>query len=210
MKSRKIQIIFFLLIFSNINSQEISGIVLDSLNNDPIQFATITTNFNINTITNEDGYFRVFKNKPYADKDSIFISSLGYRSVNLSAKNQPKNLSIFLSPKPIDLESVIVQNRKKISVDQILKNVRNNVMNTYEFGYRKKKIFRRVTNMSGISRFDIKIKNSSIKEFDQSLFDSVVNSIPRKNNSYYEVISAYNGNLSDPEIQKINIVKSLV
>ncbi len=210
MKSRKIQIIFFLLIFSNINSQEISGIVLDSLNNDPIQFATITTNFNINTITNEDGYFRVFKNKPYADKDSIFISSLGYRSVNLSAKNQPKNLSIFLSPKPIDLESVIVQNRKEISVDQILKNVRNNVMNTYEFGYRKKKIFRRVTNMSGISRFDIKIKNSSIKEFDQSLFDSVVNSIPRKNNSYYEVISAYNGNLSDPEIQKINIVKSLV
>ena len=212
MKIVRILFFFFYLIFFNVNSQEIAGKVLDSLNLNPIQFATIITNFNSNTITNEDGYFKVIKNSSFTDNDSIYISSIGYSSVRYSIGSQLEvdNLNILLPPKSIDLESVTVQNREKLSVEQILKNVRNSVMNTYEFGHRKKRIFRRATDMSGITKFDIKIKNSSIKEFDQALFDSVTNSIPRKNNSYYEVISDYHGNLTDPELQKINIVKSLV
>ena len=211
MNFKRIIFFFFYFICLNINSQEITGKVLDSLNLDPIQFATIITNFNSSTITNEDGYFKVIKNSSFTDNDSIYISSIGYSSVSYAIGNhlEVDDLNILLPAKSIDLESVTVMNREKISVEEILKNVRNNVINIYEFGYRKKRIFRRATDMSGISIFDIKIKNSSIKEFDQALFDSVTNSIPRKNNSYYEVISDYHGNLTDPEIQKINIVKSL-
>lgn len=210
MKVKKILFFIFFLISINASSQEISGKVLDSLNLNPIQFATIITNFNSNTITNEDGYFKVFKNSPFTKNDSIYISSLGYSTIKSSiiSKSKIDNFIFLLSPKSIDLEAVTVQNRKQLTVGEILKNVKNNVVDVYDYSYRKKRIFRRVTNMSEISEFKIKIKNSSIKEFDQILFDSVANSIPKKNNSYFEAISDFYGN-PDPEIQKINIVKSL-
>ena len=133
MEVKKILIFFFYLIFSNASSQEISGKVLDSRNLDPIQFATIITNFNSNTITNEDGYFKVFKNSPFTKNDSIYISSLGYSTINFSIMSKSKidNLSFLLSPKSIALESVTVQNRKQLTLEEILKNVKNNVVDVY-------------------------------------------------------------------------------
>ena len=101
MKIVRILFFFFYLIFFNVNSQEIAGKVLDSLNLNPIQFATIITNFNSNTITNEDGYFKVIKNSSFTDNDSIYISSIGYSSVMYSIGSQFEvdNLNILLPPK---------------------------------------------------------------------------------------------------------------
>ena len=64
MKFFKISILFLIIKFGY--SQEISGIVIDSLNNEPIPFAAITSNFNNNTITNEEGKFRIFKDIPFS------------------------------------------------------------------------------------------------------------------------------------------------
>ena len=115
MKFKRIIFFFFYFICLNINSQEITGKVLDSLNLDPIQFATIITNFNSSTITNEDGYFKVIKNSSFTDNDSIYISSIGYSSVSYAIGNhlEVDDLNILLPAKSIDLESVTVMNREK-------------------------------------------------------------------------------------------------
>ena len=201
------QFIFLFLSFNLVHSQEISGIVIDSLNNESIPFAAITSNFNNNTITNEDGKFRVFKDSSFSEKDSLFISSIGFRSLSLSLNNNNKFIRIVLSAKAIQLKSVEVRNRKKLSVDQILKKVKKNVANTYDLGYRSKKIFWRETGMGETKKIDFKIKNSSIVEFDQDFMDSISSTIPKKTNFYLENLLDFYGN-RDPENQKISIVRS--
>ncbi len=202
----KIFIVIFFLVFLKINSQEISGIVIDSLNQKSISFATITSNFNKNTITNEEGSFRLFKDVSFIDEDSIYISSIGYNSLSVSV-NKIDKLKIPLSPKIIALETVIVTNREKLSAIEIINKVNQNVKDVFDFDYKNKKIFRRKTIMAEVERAEISIKKSSIKEFDQSFMDSIASTIPKKNNFYNEILSEFYGN-RNPENQKINILKS--
>ena len=154
---RKIFIVIFFLVFLKINSQEISGIVIDSLNQEPISFATITSNFNKNTITNEEGSFRLFKDVSFIDEDSIYISSIGYNSLSVSV-NKIDKLKIPLSPKIIALETVIVTNREKLSAIEIINKVNQNVKDVFDFDYKNKKIFRRKTIMAEVERAEISIK----------------------------------------------------
>ena len=199
--------IYFLVLFSFLAySQEISGIVMDSLNKEPIPFAAITSNFENNTITNEEGRFRLFKKKSFTEQDSIFISSIGFNSISLGLKKNQK-FKILLSTKEIQLESVEVRNRKKLSALEIIKRVNNNFMNIYDFDYTSKKIFWRETTMGEIKKIDLKIKKSSIKEFDQNFMDSITSTFPKKNNFYEEILSEFYGN-RDIKSQKISILRA--
>tara|TARA_B110000008_G_scaffold94019_1_gene96378 strand:+ start:1333 stop:2853 length:1521 start_codon:yes stop_codon:yes gene_type:complete len=200
------QFIFLFLFYGLGYSQEISGIVIDSLNNESIPFAAITSNFDNNTITNEEGKFRIFKDGSFDKNDSLFISSIGFHSRSLPLSDN-KFIRVLLSAKAIELNSVEVSNREKLSVDQILKKVKKNIINTYDLGYRSKKIFWRETGMAETKKIDFKIKNSSIAEFDQILMDSISSTIPRKTNFYKENLSEFYGN-KDPDNQKITAVKS--
>ena len=202
----KFSVLISFFVFSKINAQEISGIIIDSLSQQPISFANVTSNFNKNTITNEEGRFRLFKDIPFTNKDSIYISSIGYNSLSLPV-NLIDEFKIILSPKIIALETVVVTNREKLTAIEIINKVKENVKNLFEFDYKNKKIFRRRIIMSDFDKGEIDIKKSSIKEFDQSFMDSIIVTIPTKNNFYIEVLYDFFGN-RNPENQKINILKS--
>jgi len=204
MKFYKIIFLFFVISFGH--SQEISGIVIDSLNNEPIPFAAIISNFDNNTITNEEGRFRIFKSTSFTNQDSLFISSIGFNSLSL-ALNEKYKIQIVLSAKVIQLKSVEVRNRKKMTAIQIIDKVKNNVKNVYDFDYSSKKIFWRETIIGETTEIDLKIKKSSIKEFDQKFMDSITSTIPKKSNFYIETLSEFYGN-RNPEKQKINAIKS--
>ena len=197
-------ILFFLIVFSGY-SQEISGIVMDSLNKQPIPFAAITSNFKNNTITNKEGRFKIFKNNRFTNQDSLFISSIGYNS--FSGSIQKNKIQIFLSLKEIQLDAVEVFNREKMTATEIIKMVKNNIMKTYDFDYKSKKIFSRETVIGETKKIDLKIKNSSIKEFDQIFMDSISSTIPKKSNYYEEVLSEFYGN-RDTKSQKISVVRA--
>ena len=70
---RKIFISIFLLIFFNLPAQELSAIIIDSLDQQPIPFVTITSNFDKNTITNEEGKFRLFKDESFSNFDRFIL-----------------------------------------------------------------------------------------------------------------------------------------
>jgi len=204
---RKGCIIFFFLVITKTSSQEISGIVLDSLTQQPISFANIISNFNKNTITNEEGRFRLFKEIPFTNRDSVYVSSIGYNSITILATNLINESKIVLSPKIIELETVVVTNREKLTAIEIIDKVKENVKNVFEFDYKNKKIFRRRIIMSDFDKAKIDIKKSSIKEFDQIFMDSITSTIPKKNNFYIEALYDFFGN-RDPNNQKVNILKS--
>ena len=204
---RKGCIIFFFLVITKTSSQEISGIVLDSLTQQPISFANIISNFNKNTITNEEGRFRLFKEIPFTNRDSVYVSSIGYNSITILATNLINESKIVLSPKIIELETVVVTNREKLTAIEIIDKVKENVKNVFEFDYKNKKIFRRRIIMSDFDKAKIDIKKSSIKEFDQIFMDSITATIPLKNNFYVEALYDFFGN-RNPDNQKVNILKS--
>ena len=204
---RKGCMIIFFLVLTKTSSQEISGIVLDSLTKQPISFANIISNFNKNTITNEEGRFRLFKDILFTNRDSIYVSSIGYNSLTILATDLIKESKIVLSPKIIELETVIVTNREKLTAIQIINKVKENVKNIFDFDYKNKRIFRRRIIMSDFDKAMIDIKKSSIKEFDQIFMDSINETIPKKNNFYIEALYDFFGN-RDPNNQKVNILKS--
>ena len=206
MVCKKFYLIFFFLVLSKISSQEISGVIIDSLSQNPIPFANVTSNFNKNTITNEEGRFRLFKEIPFTKKDSIYLSSIGYNSLSLGV-NLTDEFKILLSPKIIELETVVVTNREKLTAIEIIDKVKENVKNVFEFDYKNKKIFRRRIIMSDFDKAKIDIKKSSIKEFDQIFMDSITSTIPKKNNFYIEALYDFFGN-RNPDNQKVNILKS--
>ena len=74
------RILFYLIFLKIIEllGQEIHLQVTDSITKDPIPFTTILTNFNYNTISNEEGFFRVSKSTNFSIKDSLFISCMGF------------------------------------------------------------------------------------------------------------------------------------
>ena len=206
MVCKKIYLIFIFLVLSKISSQEISGVIIDSLSQNPIPFANVTSNFNKNTITNEEGRFRLFKDIPFTNKDSIYLSSIGYNSLSLSV-NLTNEFKILLSPKIIELETVVVTNREELTAIEIINKVKENVKNVFDFDYKSKRVFRRRIIMSDFDKANIDIKKSSIKEFDQIFMDSINKTIPKKNNFYIEVLYDFFGN-RNPDNQKVNILKS--
>ena len=206
MVCKKIYLIFIFLVLSKISSQEISGVIIDSLSQNPIPFANVTSNFNKNTITNEEGRFRLFKDIPFTNKDSIYLSSIGYNSLSLSV-NLTDEFKILLSPKTIELETVVVTNREELTAIEIINKVKENVKNVFDFDYKSKRVFRRRIIMSDFDKANIDIKKSSIKEFDQIFMDSINETIPKKNNFYIEVLYDFFGN-RNPDNQKVNILKS--
>ena len=79
--------IFNYLIFLKIivlQGQSIRLQIIDSITKDPIPFTTILTNFNYNTISNEEGFFRVLKSTNFSNKDSLFITCMGYNEYKVA------------------------------------------------------------------------------------------------------------------------------
>jgi len=93
-----------LLLFVNtIGAQTIT--VLDSLNNDPIPYATISFGNGLGNFADEEGRFSFSKEK-YSDVDTLFISAMGYAEKAVLTDSLP--MKIVLKPEVSQLSEVIV------------------------------------------------------------------------------------------------------
>jgi len=96
------------------NGQNLKGIVVNSETNEPIPYANIgILNKNIGTVTNDDGSF-VLDISKLSTKDTIRISYIGYKTLDL-IKDQAepsKKTKIRLQPQEIWIPEVQVNNVK--------------------------------------------------------------------------------------------------
>ena len=72
----------------------------------------------------------------------------------------------------------------------------------------KKKMFLRETGSQKFKKLEIKIKKTSIPEFNQKFWDSTLIRIPRYNEWYFELLGNLTGNYSN-EKQKLELVRAL-
>lgn len=84
--------------------------ILDSLNNEPVSFATISFGNGLGNFANEDAQFSFAKEK-YNDVDTLFISAMGYSEKYVLTKKLPD--VVLLKPSVSQLNEVTVSAPKE-------------------------------------------------------------------------------------------------
>lgn len=133
-----------LLLFSTLISFELSAQktmliraqVLDSISNAPLLYASVVSEkTNEGTSTNETGIFE-FKTKTLNEKDSLFISFIGYNSKRIRIKDLRKqNYKIYLSETTEFLTELTLEPKKAVwYLQQAFENYDKNLdSNAYRF-----------------------------------------------------------------------------
>ena len=200
-----ILIISFLLSGFLSNAQELNALVLDSLSQNPIPFASIYLKSGSGGVSNEEGRFRL-QYEPTNTVDSLFISCMGYKTLAIPAL-QLQDSVFYLAPKSIELNSIILSN-KQLDVKEILKEIQRDIPKKYDLSLTKKKLFFRETGSQEFKALDVNVKKTSIPEFNQVFWDSTLRKIPRKNTWFFELLGNLNGDYSK-ENQKLELLRAL-
>ena len=201
--------IFYYLIFLKIivlQGQKINLQVIDSVTKDPIPFTTILTNFNYNTISNEEGFFRVLKSTNFSNKDSLFITCMGYNEYKV-AIDKLKQSVIELTEKTIKLNSIILTSQN-LDAYEIIKKVKERIDEKYLTSYSKKKYFMRESFFQKWDKMKMEIEKSTISELNRKFWDSIFKSIPKNDSWHTESLGHIYGDWSK-ENQKIEIIKAV-
>jgi len=198
-------LVFFILLFTiNTQAQVVSSRIIDSITKEPVPYATIIFKKK-GMISNEEGRFSFLFKKDAKPTDSLLISCIGFETIS-KPLNQFKDSVIYLVPKTIELKEVVLTN-KQYSVDEIIKKVKENIDKNYNFNLTKKRLFFRESNHQHLKRSNLTLKKSTIDALNKSFLDSAMQTIPRKNSYYTEVLCDLYGNYS-AEKQKINLIKA--
>ncbi|MDG3582353.1 carboxypeptidase-like regulatory domain-containing protein [Galbibacter pacificus] len=193
--------------FKGFSQQSISAKIIDSATQKPVPFATITLNDKIGVVSAEDGMFILNMDQPATEKDSLFISCLGYQERRIAA-TQVKNPVIYLNNEDIELDEIVLLNRE-LSVDEIMERVEDSLEKNYDTDYVEQKVFYRASDYNHIIEKNVKIKESSIPEINQAFVDSLTNNYPNDFAYHVEILGNLYGKMKAEEQQvKLDIIKA--
>lgn len=201
---KKIIILLIFIVYCGVNAQSITVQVKDSLTLSPIPFSTVSFSNNKGLISDENGIFQLITLE-LINQDSLFVSSMGYEKVSYPLLKF-KDSIIYLSPKPVVLNDVILTN-KRLSSIEIVQEVYKNIDKNYEKGLTKNKIFLSKKSISKTKRFNTSKFKSSIEEINRSLLDSISNNLSKENINALETLCYQFGNIEQDK-QKINLIKA--
>lgn len=201
---KKIIILLIFIVYCGVNAQSITVQVKDSLTLSPIPFSTVSFSNNKGLISDENGIFQLITLE-LINQDSLFVSSMGYEKGSYPLLKF-KDSIIYLSPKPVVLNDVILTN-KRLSSIEIVQEVYKNIDKNYEKGLTKNKIFLSKKSISKTKRFNTSKFKSSIEEINRSLIDSISNNLSKENINALETLCYQFGNIEQDK-QKINLIKA--
>lgn len=99
----KVSLFFYILLVSQLGVAQIT--IIDSISTYPVSYATISFGNGNGIFADDEGEF-IFTKHIYPDIDSLFISALGFKDLNISAENLPKKL--LMVPQASQLEEVLI------------------------------------------------------------------------------------------------------
>ena len=201
---KKLIILLIFIAYYDINAQSLSIQVKDSLTLSPIPFSTVSFSNNKGLISDENGIFQLIKSE-LINQDSLYVSSMGYEKVSYPLIKF-KDSIIYLRPKPVVLNDVILTN-KRLSSIEIIQEVYKNIDKNYEKDLTKNKIFLSKRSSSKTKRFNTSKFKSSIKEINYSLLDSISNNLSKENENALEILCYQFGNIEQDK-QKISLIKA--
>lgn len=97
------KILFILLFIGQITFAQIT--VIDSITSYPVSYATISFGNGNGLFADDEGQF-IFTKKLYPDIDSLFISALGFKNLNVATQNLP--IQLLMQPQAHQLDEVMI------------------------------------------------------------------------------------------------------
>ena len=109
---------FICILFISLQSLNAQIVLTDSLTHYPVSYAAVSFGNGNGIFADDDGKF-FFTKKLYPDIDSLFISALGYKSLNLSTKQLTD--SILMVPQADELDEVVIgiKNNRKYKQEKL-------------------------------------------------------------------------------------------
>mgnify|MGYP000710579187 CR=1 FL=1 len=197
---------FIIVLFSITNSfgQVLNASVKDIKTNEPLPYVNVLLSNKKGVITNGEGRFSIaIDNVPVTD--SIIISCIGYESWKKRISEFNDSI-VYLTPKAIELKGVLVSN-KTYTAKEIIAFVKDSMAKNYNTDLTKKRIFYRESDHQTIDKTNYTFMKSTIEELNKDFLDEVIRSIPRKDDSYTEILCDLYGDLTYSN-QKIDMIKA--
>ncbi len=188
------------------SQQSIGAKLLDSTTQKPIPFANISFGKNSGVITNSNGEFQIHFKRKLKKTDSLIISCMGYESKSIAAEKFTDSL-LLLKPQSIELDEVLISN-KNYSVEEIIEKTYNNLTKNYDFNFNKSKLFFRESNFNNIIKNSIKVKETTIPEFNQAFMDSLMMMMPKNAGDHTEILGELYTKSNEESTHKLNIIKA--
>ncbi len=186
--------------------QAISTKLLDTVTQKPIPFANISFGKNSGVISNSSGVFTINFKRKLKETDALLISCMGYESKSIPVLKLTDSI-LFLKPKSIELDEVLVSN-KNYTPEEIIEKANENIGKNYAFNFNKSKLFYRESYFNTITKNNVKVKKSSIPEFNQKFIDSIMMIMPKKADDYTEILGNLYTKSGEDESQKLDIIKA--
>lgn len=203
-----LQILLFSILIAT--SQNVSIKLLDEETGESVAFATIQFSELDGVMSNEEGLFTIQESDFENSADSLSISCMGYQKQSVFKKDLSENDTIKLTAKVFKISPVILSS-KKMSVNQIIKNVKNKIETNYITDNVKYNVFLRENYYQKQNKWDLKVKKSTIKELDQYAIDTIFNKIPKEFITLNESYSKFylgSDEQSKTQIEKIMHIRS--
>ena len=105
---------------------QVQGIVLDSNTNNPLPFATLTTNTNFGDLTDTNGKFNLNSKSTFTE---LKISYVGYKTTVVTISNKPNYLVIKLIPSIEKLNEIVINAATNPAIQLIKKTINNRNIN---------------------------------------------------------------------------------
>ncbi len=156
---------FVLLASQFLTAQQVTVLVKDQVNGEPIPYATIQFEEGRGIITNEEGYFAFTPSQ--VQTDSLTISCMGYleKTIPLTIF-QGKEAIVGLERNTIALNDVKVYATLP-NIDSIMNRVRRNLSKNYANTPIEQKIFHRQTEGVNFKKLGVDIERSTLMNKEQ-------------------------------------------
>lgn len=184
----KLPLVFTVLIFLNFTcqAQDVSGKIIDQETQEPIAYASIKYGHNNGAISNDEGDFSITIPENLTENDSIYFSSIGYATTAITVHKVSDTL-IILKPEAIELSNVFLTD-EKLSAEDIIDRVEENLSKNYTTSYSKNRFFMRESYKQYYKKLNFDFKKSSIKEITKGLIDSMMGTIPKRTSYHNETL----------------------
>jgi hypothetical protein len=184
------KILSLLFFVQSLQSQTISGKLIDADSKNPIPYAHITISDVVGVVSNEEGYFSMHLNENFKN-ETVQISALGYETLKISVKDFNSEMEILMKTTDLVLDEVIVGNfnNPNLIINKYVENAQKNHFFDQQrmlcFTRRKETFLPKELNIEllkisyqdknqfqkQINDFTSKFKNQKAKSFEEHLME---------------------------------------
>lgn len=195
---------------STVLPNEISGTVIEFINQQPLPYVSIINTKNNNgVVSNEQGVF-VIETDQLSETDTIRFQSIGFKTQNITIKDLASNSTIELIEDVYEIDEVILLSGD-LDPEKIVKGVLEHRISNYLGQITKSNAFIRERYFSDFDSFDIDYKKSSISSLDKEEIQQFEEHFPKNHATFYDnLTTVYSNKTTDQHNFKIKPIRGVI